>query len=91
MAKQRILLAIVSLGALAALAIRRARRHARFEPLPADPLDAWAATIPDVDSLTRDDLYAWAKRLEIPQRSRMRKAELAEAVAARAARDAHPA
>jgi hypothetical protein len=36
--------------------------------------------------IARDDLYAWAKRLDIPQRSRMRKSELAEAVAARAAR-----
>jgi hypothetical protein len=73
------LLAAVLAGAfLGAVALRH---KARAEPtLAPDPLDDLAATLPHVDDLTRDELYAWARRLDIPRRSRMRKAELADAV-----------
>ena len=72
-------IALAAAGVAAAWAARRPR-SARDAARRLHPLDSLSATLPAVDDLTRDELYAWAKRLDIPRRSRMRKAELAEAI-----------
>jgi hypothetical protein len=71
-------IALAGIAVVAAAVARR--RYARDRAEQLHPLDALAATLPAVDDLTRDELYAWAKRLDIPGRSRMRKSELAEAL-----------
>ena len=79
----RRILVIAILGIVALVAVAARRRSVADAEL-ADPLDALATSLPPVDELTRDELYAWARRLDIPRRSRMRKAELADAVRERA-------
>ena len=80
--KRLVWIALAGVGVVAAVIARRRYAPSRAEQL--QPLDSPSATLPAVDDLTRDELYAWAKRLDIPRRSRMRKDELAEAVRVRA-------
>ena len=86
--RRLVVIAIAALGAVAALVVRRRQVRAVADQL--HPLDSLSDTLPPVDELTRDELYAWAKRLNIPRRSRMRKGELAEAVRERRGRDSNP-
>ena len=80
-------IALAGIGLVAAAVARR--RNARHRAEQLDPLSSLSATLPAVDDLTRDELYAWAQRLDIPRRSRMRKAELAEAVRERTGTDSN--
>ncbi len=76
-----IALGLAAVSALLAAANAWLARARRVAPPYGVPSDVPRPAVPHGDSVTRDELYEAAKRLDIPGRSRMRKAELQRAVA----------
>ena len=78
MQRLRITLAV---GAVATAAVALRQRHAARTANDYRAPQARPPERPDPAALRRDELYRRAQALDIPGRSRMRKAELADAVA----------
>jgi DNA end-binding protein Ku len=80
---RRVYIALASAIALvvAAVALRtRARRAAQDEP-GQSPRPEGVVSARELDRLTRDELYARARAENVPGRSKMKKAELRDALA----------